>query len=280
MSWQISEAVQEFLDRAGPFLRSRPVENTVLLTLADTLKSRGPRVFGPDDPIFGWWTADDGQVRGAFLQTPPYPVMLSTTPPESVPALAAALDGRPLAGFNALDQDADVFTAEWQRRTGAAASPGRRSRLFRLDRLTPAATPPPGRARVATEADRELLRAWLGDFHAEIGEGARRDVDDLIDDKVAHGGLTLWEVDGRPVSLAGQTRQESGMVRVVAVYTPREHRGHGYGGAVTAAVTRSALDAGATDVVLFTDLANPTSNALYQRLGYRPVEDRKVVVFE
>ena len=69
------------------------------------------------------------------------------------------------------------------------------------------------------------------------------------------------------------------MVRVLAVYTPPEHRGRGYGGAVTAAVTQAALDAGADDVVLFTDLANPTSNALYQRLGYRPIEDRAVVEF-
>jgi predicted GNAT family acetyltransferase len=66
---------------------------------------------------------------------------------------------------------------------------------------------------------------------------------------------------------------------VIAVYTPPGLRGRGYGGAVTAAVTRAALDAGAEDVVLFTDLANPISNALYQRLGYRPVEDRSLVEF-
>jgi predicted GNAT family acetyltransferase len=79
--------------------------------------------------------------------------------------------------------------------------------------------------------------------------------------------------------MAGISRPEAGMVRVAAVYTPPEVRGRGYGGAVTAAVTRSALDAGAAHVVLFTDLANPTSNALYQRLGFRPVEDRTVVEF-
>ena len=70
------------------------------------------------------------------------------------------------------------------------------------------------------------------------------------------------------------------MVRILIVYTPPEHRGRGYGGAATTVVTRQALDAGRIgDVVLFTDLANPTSNALYQRLGYRPVEDRVVVEF-
>jgi predicted GNAT family acetyltransferase len=69
------------------------------------------------------------------------------------------------------------------------------------------------------------------------------------------------------------------VVRVAPVYTPPEHRRRSYGGAVTAAVSRAALDGGATDVVLYTDLANPTSNSVYQRLGYRPVHDRMVLAF-
>ena len=69
------------------------------------------------------------------------------------------------------------------------------------------------------------------------------------------------------------------MVRVSPVYTPPERRRQGFAGAVTAAVSQAALDAGAEHVVLFTDLANPTSNALYQRLGYRPVEDSVVLRF-
>jgi predicted GNAT family acetyltransferase len=79
--------------------------------------------------------------------------------------------------------------------------------------------------------------------------------------------------------MAGAQRPAAGVVRVGPVYTPPEHRGRGYGAAVTAAVSQAALDAGAAGVVLFTDLANPTSNALYERLGYRPVEDRVVLSF-
>ena len=85
---------------------------------------------------------------------------------------------------------------------------------------------------------------------------------------------------GAAVSLAGVSRPTAGVVRVAPVYTPPDHRGRGYGGAVTAAVSQAALDASASHVVLFTDLANPASNALYRRLGYRPVEDRVVLRFE
>jgi predicted GNAT family acetyltransferase len=89
----------------------------------------------------------------------------------------------------------------------------------------------------------------------------------------------LWEVDGVPVSMAGGSRAVAGVVRIVGVYTPAGWRRRGYAGAVTVAVSRAALAAGATGVVLFTDLTNPTSNALYQRLGYRPVQDRTVLLF-
>ncbi len=83
-----------------------------------------------------------------------------------------------------------------------------------------------------------------------------------------------------PVSMAGVNRPLGGTVRVGPVYTPVAYRRRGYAAAVTAAVSRAALEAGAAAVVLFTDLANATSNSPYQRLGYRPVGDRVVIRFE
>jgi predicted GNAT family acetyltransferase len=84
---------------------------------------------------------------------------------------------------------------------------------------------------------------------------------------------------GVPASIAGVSRQVAGVVRVGPVYTPAELRGHGHASAATAAVRRQALDAGTAEVVLFTDLANPVSNSIYQRIGYRAVEDRAVLTF-
>jgi len=274
MSWHTSGDVDEFLAQAGDFLRSRPVENTMPLTLTDALRTRGPHAFGAGDPIFGWWR-DEGGVRGAFLQTPPWPMLLTALPPGAVTALAELLAGRPISGINGLVADAEEFAAAWKR----PYRPGMQTRLYRLGELIPPDPGAPGTARVATADDRGLLLEWLDAFHTDIGE-PRRDDAAQVDEKLAFGGWWLWEVDGKPVALAGRTQPEAGMVRVIAVYTPRDLRGRGYGGAVTVAVTQSALHAGATDVVLFTDRANATSNALYQRLGYRPVEDRSVLEFE
>ena len=159
------------------------------------------------------------------------------------------------------------------RRYGRTATLKSAERLFRLGELvTPSA---PGHARPATDDDTELLVAWFDAFIAEAGllpQDARANVAD----RLGYGGYVLWEHDGAPVALAGHTRKAFQGMRIGPVYTPPEHRGHGYGGSVTAAASQKCLDEGAWEVVLFTDLTNPTSNALYPRLGYRPVMDRAV----
>jgi len=272
MAWHITDDADEFLVGAGDFLRARPVQNTVLLTITDTLKQRGRHAFGDGTPVFGW--CDDG----AFLRTPPRGALLSEMSPVAAAELAVALAGTDLPAIAAPDKVAEAFSAEWQRLTGIAGRLAGRQRLYRLDTLTPPDPPAPGAGRIAERRDRELLIEWVVAFHEEIGEDPRRSAE-IVDDKLSYGGLLLWEDGGRPVSMAGLTRPAAGMVRVMAVYTPGAYRSRGYAGAATTAVTRAALDAGVTDVVLFTDLSNPTSNALYQRLGYTGVEDRRTVEF-
>lgn len=120
------------------------------------------------------------------------------------------------------------------------------------------------------------MLSWHHAFADEIGQPGPH-VERLVDDRTASGGLTLWEDGGIPVSMAGVSPRLAGMVRIVTVYTPPEHRGRGYAAAVTAEISRAAREAGAQEVLLFTDLANPTSNSVYQRIGYRPVSDRLLI---
>ena len=277
MAWHLTGDADEFWSAAGVFLRSRPVEHSLPLTLTDTLRTRDLHYYGPEDPLFGWLESA-GEVQGVCLQSPPHPLIITAAPTGAAADLAERMAARPLSAVNALKADAEAFAAAWQRLTGASAKISSQTRLFRLGVLTPPAPLPPGRARIAGPADRELLVGWLTAFHQDVG-ARREDPGRTVDDKISYGGLTLWEVDGEPVSLAGALRPEAGVVRVAPVYTPAELRGRGYAGAVTSAVTQAALDAGATDVVLFTDVANRTSNGLYQRLGYRPVEQRVVMGF-
>ncbi|WP_432012541.1 GNAT family N-acetyltransferase [Streptomyces cucumeris] len=290
MTWTTTDDLDAFLAAAGGFLRARPAEHTVLLTVAASLAAAGSGRYGERPPRYGWWRpepgAGDGCVGGAFLCTPPYPLVLSPLPDEAAEELARVLAEPgaahgplpPVTGVNTGRRTAETFAAAWERLTGAGAEVEQTQRLYRLGALTSPDPAPRGRARAATAADRALVLSWYEAFGGEVGTHGG-DVSRAVDDRLSDGGITLWEVDGTPVSLATVSRTEAGMVRVVRVYTPPELRGQGYAGAATAAVSRAARDAGAEEVLLFTDLANPTSNALYQRLGYRPVEDHLQLSF-
>ncbi|MEU6085054.1 GNAT family N-acetyltransferase [Streptomyces sp. NPDC047108] len=280
MAWTTTHDLDAFLSAAGDFLRTRPAEHTVLLSVAAALHA-GTRSYGDDPPEYGWWRAADGAVRGAFLRTPPHPVLLSSMPDEAADDLAAVAlrADRPTGGVNGGSAAARAYAAGWERRTGATTHCRLSTRLYRLGDLTPPEPAPPGAARPARRRDRDLLIAWIEAFRRDI-DAHTEDCASAVDDRLSYGGLTLWEADGVPVSLAGVSRTVAGMVRVGPVYTPPAQRGSGYAGAVTAAISGAARGAGAAEVLLFADLANSTTNALYQRIGYRPVEDHVQLVFD
>jgi len=281
MAWQLTEDVESYLAAAGGFLRARPAENTVILTAATAVSAQGPGAFGGFAPLFGWQAEPGGAVTAAFMHTPPFPVVLTPMTDGHAAALAGELAarGRRPAGVNAAPEPATAFAAAWRDHTGQAARTGMRMRLYALGQLLPLEPPPPGQARTASVQDTALLLTWLDAFQYEAKPGGPHESERLVNDRVGWGGLVLWEHHGRPVSLAGRNRAAAGQARIGPVYTPPELRGRGFGGAATVAITQAALDDGAEGVVLFTDLANPASNTLYQRLGYRPVSDWTVLSF-
>jgi hypothetical protein len=170
---------------------------------------------------------------------------------------------------------AEAIGEIWRRRTGVEPAVERRTRLYRLGDLVAPDPAPDGLARAAGPGDSDLLLDWYHRFHDEVGEGVG-DLDGIIADRIEYGGLTLWEVDAVPVAMAGRTRVSAGMIRIGPVFTPVELRQRGYAGGVTAAVSAAAREL-VDEVLLFTDLTNPISNSIYQRLGYRPVHDRWII---
>ena len=281
MAWFLSDSLVDYSATAEGLVRANAGRNTILLGAAERLRARGLATFGPDSPLFGWWQQPGTSVvSAAFLHTPPFPVVLTSTTADIAAALAQALASRVRAvhGVNADLPVATAFGTAWHELTGDTVEESMRSRLYQLGELKPPEPFPPGQARVAGPDDRSLLIAWSEAFHDETQTGPR-DVTEMVDDRLSYRGYTLWEQAGQPVSVAGLTRQVAGQVRVGPVYTPPGHRGRGYGGAATWTVSQAARRAGVAQVLLFTDLANPTSNALYQRLGYQPVADRLVLAF-
>ncbi|MGW2561770.1 GNAT family N-acetyltransferase [Streptomyces sp. NPDC001514] len=247
------------------------------------VRRHGPFVYGKDAPArFGWWRrTTEGPVGAAYLQTPPMPPQLGVMPEEAARELARALralrdrGGEPLPGVTGESASARAFAQEW---AGEGYRVDHETRLFRLGELTPQHPAPEGRARPATAEEIPFAADWLSAFKVDVG-GEAADFTDAARTRVSDGRLLFWEAGGRPVAMAGVSPVVAGQARIAPVYTPPELRGRGYAGAATVAATRLAQRSGASEVLLFTDLANPTSSALYQRLGYRPVTDHLELVF-
>lgn len=269
--------VASFAAAAGPVLEADPVRHTLALTVLDRLAD------GAGKPALLLTVHRRGAVAGIALREHGRPTLVPALPPAlatAVTARALTADPRPRGVAGPLPE-VEAFAAAHAAATGAAVEVAMRQRLFRLVALVrPGAVP--GACRVAGPGDVDLLARWQSAFSVEAVPTLSPPADARpgVLEALERGAVfVLWERDGEPVAYAGARRPVAGMSRVGPVYTPPEHRGRGYGSAVTASATAWALCSGAREVCLFTDLANPVSNAIYPRLGYRPVLDSAELAF-
>ncbi|POX42738.1 GNAT family N-acetyltransferase [Streptomyces sp. Ru73] len=273
--WHLTEDLDGFLDRTGDFLRSRPALHTTQLSALEKLRTLGRAGYGARAPVFGRLERA-GEVHAVCYRLPPRGLSLTPLTAGQADALAARLVdlGHAPPSVTADHRTAAAFAESWHRHTGAAPTLRVRLHLYRLGTLTPPEPFPAGRGRPVGERDHEHLMSWCRAFAADVGEDVAIDAASWAGTRFAEKRYTYWETpDGTPVSMAGVNPMVGGQVRIDPVHTPAHLRGRGYAGAVTVEVGRAALAAGAEEVVLFTNAANPTSNALYQRLGYRRVTD-------
>ena len=291
----------EFLDDAGAFLEAadellaaEPVEATVMVTVSDRIRREaaaglpGPTGF----PV--WWVVerDAGRVVGAAMRTAPFrphPVYVMRLSDDGARRLAGRLHerGEDVRAVNGALPASEVFAAETARLRGCAHRVAVRTRLFVLgDLVEPVA--PPGRARLARPDEVDQVVAWYAAFGRDAAEQAGRSEPHDVEDegreamlrRIHDESVWMWEDEtGAAVHLTGASRPMFGVSRIGPVYTPPEHRGRGYASAVVATVSRTLVDQGAR-VCLFTDQANPVSNAIYERLGYRPLADQAQIVVE
>jgi predicted GNAT family acetyltransferase len=267
----------DFADTVLTHLARDPVRNNHAYTIIE------PRQSGraPVEPDAIWLRVvdDDDRLVTAALRTPPFPLVLTDAPPAAIELLVDHLL-RVAPDLPQVSGPAEVgsgFADRWSAATGRPATVSMRQRMFRLDTVTPPAGVP-GRMRSADRGDRALLVDWIGAFTAEaIPDGPRTDAGTSVDRALARGNiLWLWEDGGAPVSMLITQPPAAGVVRINTVYTPPARRGTGYASACVAAASQRALGDGAGACVLYTDLANPTSNKIYQAIGYYPIGDAAV----
>jgi predicted GNAT family acetyltransferase len=272
--------VDAFIARAGAFLLAHEPEHCLILGIAGNLQRGTTPLREPPRLALVVDGADDERVLAAAVQTPPYNLVVSMVEDlDAVDALAAELADDDLPGVNGPPEVAARFVEVSTNRTGREARRTLAERIFRLSAVRPP-RPAPGGMRFAEPADRALLIAWIEAFSREA-LGTVESADEAVDRWIARQGrsLYIWEDGDVRVSLCGVGAPTNNGIRVGPVYTPPEHRGHGYASNLVAEVSQAQLDAGRRFVTLFTDLANPTSNKIYMDIGYEPVADFDQYVF-
>ena len=270
-----------FLERAGEFLLAREAEHNLILGLAGRLRTE-PRLYG-EDPYFAI-VLDGGRVVGATVRTPPHNLILSEIDDDAaldpIAEDANAVFGS-LPGVIGPKDPVGRFARIWEERTGASARIAIQQRIYRAsEAVLPEGVA--GSMRSYEEGDRALVVAWMDAFVEEaLPKPPPEDSEEWLERNLANpdGGIELWIDGGTPVSFAAFGGPTPNGNRVGPVYTPPELRRRGYASALTAALTQMLLDRGRKFCFLYTDLANPTSNSIYQRIGYEPVSDSDQWVF-
>jgi GNAT superfamily N-acetyltransferase len=266
---RIHESADEFCDVAEPLYRRDPIGNTIELTAL-----RAGTV-GDNALLLTVW---EGRAPvGAALQVPPYPLACNGLPASAHLTVASELARiRPdICGVRGSRDLATDFTNAWTTVTGCIGTVAMSEMLYRLGALRPPIGVS-GAPRESTPSDHAVLIDWVAQFFVETFSHHRDDTagQRFVDNAEAVGDrVVLWEDADEPVSMAMLRAPAAGVSRIGPVFTPRQSRGRGYGSAVSAAAAHLARLDGVDDVVLFADLANPTSNGIYQRIGFETVAE-------
>lgn len=267
----------EFLESAGPLLLPAEARHNLILGIAGTLVARPG--FYPDYRL--WVVLDDGEPQAAALMTVPFRIVLSdvASDPALDPLVAAVrADGVSVPGVVGNRPTVETFVDRWTAVVGGAAELSMAQGVFALDKVE-TLSPVSGRPRRADRGDRDLVLDWYTAFSLEAftGEGPVRDLLERSVDLHLDGDdssvVWLWEDDGETVALAASGGRTPHGARIGPVYTPPPHRGRGYASAVVAALSSWLLASGRDFCFLYTDLANPTSNSIYRRIGYHQVAE-------
>ncbi|MBM4118620.1 GNAT family N-acetyltransferase [bacterium] len=268
----------EFLARAEAWLLAAEAEHNLILGIAGRLRE-GVSPYG--EPVSLLTVEAAGRVEGCAWCTPPFSLGLTRMPPAALPALIARVAEiyAELPGVLGPPALAAAAAALWIEGQPLGLRPQMAMTIYALAGLSPPVAPPPGRARLAGEAERALLEDWTQAMHTEtFGDPARPLPPGIVERLLAAGALLVWE-DGEPVSMAAATAPTTHGIRINHVYTPPARRRQGYASACVGALCARQLAAGRRFCYLYADAANPTSNGIYRRLGFAPVAEALQIEF-
>lgn len=264
--------IESFIEDALPVLLEKEVENNLILGIALTLKN-DPAIY-PEKYLAA--VRNNGKIEALAVCTPPHKLLLYSRDEHAAEQYKLVaeniLKSQMIPGVLASKNCALNFAKTWQYMTGENFEPGMSEKIYKLGNVS---FPPKveGTMGFAQEKDFDLICEWVKAFHQEaIPDDPLNHIETFAKRKIEKGEIALWETD-KPVSVVAKARSTINGICVNMVYTPPEHRNKGYASQLVATFSQSLLDEGWKFCTLFTDLTNPVSNSIYQRIGYRPVCD-------
>ena len=263
-----NEVSQDY-ERVRRFLLAHEAYHGLMLGLLDAILNSPERFQQPYIAV----VEEEGAVLAVVLQTPPRKLLLSRVEKlEAIALIAQDLHSlqAQVPGVMGTLAAARIFAQYWHALTGQSYQAGTRERYFQLETVQPIPHVT-GKLQQATRSERELLIHWCRAFMAEVADEPASP-EEVIDRYLHEGSLYLWQ-GNTAVSMANFYGATPNGVRINLVYTPPEYRRRGYATACVAALSRRLLERGYQYCFLSTDLANPTSNHIYQAIGYQPLED-------
>jgi predicted GNAT family acetyltransferase len=267
---------KDFLEKTGDLLRSDEARYGLIYGIA-RLVDADPHHYGEEDPLF-YVVNDNNGISAMAWRTPPHPVGLAWHAGDAEGATSLLVEAvhslwAEIPGVTGHREVTDPFADRWCKSFGTSIESSMGQRIYRLDSVSDV-PPIPGRMRLATLADKDLVSRWRRAFMAEASGPRSRNLPERdLAPSIEEGTVYLWEHLENPVSVAMKGRPTEQGMSVTLVYTPPELRRHGYATACVTGVCRDILRSGYEFCTLYTDLSNPTSNSIYMKIGFKPVCD-------
>lgn len=277
---RLFEDARSFLDCTGDSLYAAETVNNLILGISELLV-RDPQAY--QSPFFAAVLDTMNEVRLAAVMTPPHHIVLAgdSQYEAALPLLINHLRtlSIPLPGVTGPVAIAESFSRYWQSVTRQHAVIVIQQGVYDLQQVI-MPEQPSGAFRTSTAEDCATITTWFRAFQAEALGKSHNLNPERVQQLISDGMVFVWEREGDLISMAMKTRPIAHSITVSGVYTPPEHRRQGYASALVAQLSQHLLGLGYQFVNLFTDLANPTSNAIYQRIGYQPVCEFRMIRFD
>ncbi|MCM3357503.1 GNAT family N-acetyltransferase [Psychrobacillus sp. MER TA 171] len=274
MRFQIYESAENFYEKAIPFLKENEDKFSLFLGVLERI-----RVGGYENPLMAT-IEEDGELIALFQMTPPHPLNIIFVDPNKIEASTdlgieeIIQRGIHIDSIISVKDWAMHFAEKWEEKTGQPHSLLMDQGLYRLDQVDDTLEASPGSWRLANDKDAPLIESWLSQFEGDTGlpRSAKEDIAQRVEAMLNAREVFLWEDEGEIVSMMKKARPSAHGVTVSMVFTPKEKRRKGYARTMVAACSKELLKE-YDFCVLYTDMLNPTSNKIYQEIGYQKLLD-------